>query len=120
MSRLPAYRPAIRRYFEWLWGEPKRLTDRHIDIYAQALAARGVWKGMLEAGRAIAAWRLPLEALQRAAIPTQILWGVKDPLVPLVHGEHLASALKAPFTVLEKTGHCVPEERPEAIVRALA
>jgi pimeloyl-ACP methyl ester carboxylesterase len=119
LSRLPAYRPAIRRYFEWLWGEPKRLTERHIDIYAAALEADGVWHGMLEAARAIAQWRLPIDALREAAIGTHILWGEKDPLVPLVHGEHLATSLQAPFTVLEKTGHCVPEERPEAILKAL-
>ena len=119
LARMPAYRPAIRRYFEWLWGEPKRLSERHLDIYAQALEADGVWQGMLEAARAIAQWRLPLEALQTARLDTRIVWGEKDPLVPLVHGEHLARALKAPFTVLEKTGHCVPEERPEAILKAL-
>jgi pimeloyl-ACP methyl ester carboxylesterase len=120
MSRLPAYRPAIRRYFEWLWGDPKRLTDRHVEIYAQALEAYRVWDGMLEAGRAIASWRLPLEALRAGTFPAHVLWGEKDPLVPLVHGEHLATSLKAPFTVLEKTGHCVPEERPEAILKALS
>jgi pimeloyl-ACP methyl ester carboxylesterase len=119
LARMPAYRPAIRRYFEWLWGEPKRLSERHLDIYAQALEADGVWQGMLEAARAIASWRLPVEPLQAAGIPTRVLWGEKDPLVPLVHGEHLATSLKAPFTVLEKTGHCVPEERPEAILKAL-
>jgi pimeloyl-ACP methyl ester carboxylesterase len=119
LSRLPAYRPAIRRYFEWLWGEPKRLSERHVDIYAQALEADGVWEGMLEAARAIGQWRLPLEALRTSGLSTHVVWGEKDPLVPLIHGEHLASSLNAPFTVLPVTGHCVPEERPEAILKAL-
>jgi len=86
LARMPAYRPAIRRYFEWLWGEPKRLTERHLDIYAQALEAHRVWEGMLEAARAIAQWRLPLEALRAGTFSTHIVWGEKDPLVPLFMG----------------------------------
>ena len=97
----------------------QRLTDRHLDMYTEALSAHEVWHGMLEAGRAIADWRLPVEALRSAGIPAQVLWGEKDPLVPLLQGEHLATSLKAQFTVLAKTGHCVPEERPEAILKAL-
>lgn len=118
-AKLPSYRPAIRRYFEWLWVESHTLSDRHLDIYEDALRAEGVWQGMLEAARAISAWRVPVDALKAAAIPTAVLWGEKDPLVPLLQGEHLATALKAPFTVLPHIGHCVPEQRPAELLKAL-
>jgi pimeloyl-ACP methyl ester carboxylesterase len=119
VSRLPAYRRAIRAYFEWLWVETGTLTDRHLDIYEEALRADGVWQGMLEAGRAVASWRLPLAKLRSAKVPARVIWGEKDPLVPLLHGEHLATSLRAQFTVLPKIGHCVPEQRPGAILKAL-
>lgn len=119
ISRMPMYRRAIRQYFEWLWVEQGTLTDRHLDMYEEALRADGVWPSMLEAGRAVASWRLPLEQLRQAKIPTRVIWGEKDPLVPLLQGEHLATSLEAPFTVLPRIGHCVPEQRPKAILDAL-
>jgi len=54
-----AVRQLVRRYFEWLWVEQGTLCERHVDIYEEALRAEGVWQGMLEAGRAVASWRLP-------------------------------------------------------------
>jgi pimeloyl-ACP methyl ester carboxylesterase len=119
LARLPMYRPWVRRYFEWLWVEANTLTDRHVDMYEEALRAEGVWQGMLESFRAIASWRLPLETLRAAKLPAKVLWGEKDPLVPLIHGEHLATSLNAPFSVLSDIGHCVPEQRPAEILKAL-
>lgn len=119
VAKLPMYRRAVKQYFEWLWVERGTLSDRHVEIYEEALRAEGVWQGMLEAGRAVASWRLPLEQLRTARVPTKVLWGENDPLVPLLHGEHLATALEAPFTVLPHIGHCVPEQRPKAILAAL-
>lgn len=119
ISRLPMYRRAVRQYFEWLWVERGTLTEKHLDVYEEALRAEGVWEGMLEAGRAVATWRLPLEQLRAAKVPTKVIWGEKDPLVPLLHGEHLATSLNAPFTVLPHIGHCIPEQRPKAILDAL-
>ena len=119
VSKMPMFRRAVRQYFEWLWVERGTLTDRHLEIYEEALRADGVWQGMLEAGRAVASWRLPLEALRAAQVPTKVLWGEKDPLVPLLQGEHLAMSLNAPFTVVPYIGHCIPEQRPKAILEAL-
>lgn len=119
VSRLPMYRRAVRAYFEWLWVEQGTLTDRHVEMYEEALRADGVWQGMLEAFRAVGAWRLPLEQLKAGGVPAKVLWGEKDPLVPLIHGEHLATALQAPFKVLPHVGHCIPEQRPDEILKAL-
>jgi pimeloyl-ACP methyl ester carboxylesterase len=48
-----------------------------------------------------------------------VLWGDKDPLVPVIHGERLATALQADFRVLADVGHCVPEEHPQAVLEAI-
>ncbi|MBK7858883.1 MAG: alpha/beta fold hydrolase [Archangiaceae bacterium] len=119
LSRLPMHRRAVRAYFEWLWAERGTLSDRHLEIYLEALRAEGVWESMLEAGRAISAWRLPVEALRASQVPVRVLWGEKDPLVPLLQGEQLATALGAPFRVLPGVGHCVPEQRPAELLAAL-
>lgn len=119
IGRLPLMRPLVKGYVQWLFGDPKTLTDRHVEGYYQSLQNPGAWPGMLEATRAVAEYRLQSRALIDAKIPVEVLWGERDRLVSLVDGERLAIAIDAGFTVLPGVGHCVPEEHPEAVVEAL-
>jgi pimeloyl-ACP methyl ester carboxylesterase len=74
---------------------------------------------MLEALRALRTFRLPAGGLGQAPFPRAVLWGACDRLVPPAQGERVAAALGVPLEVLADVGHCVPEERPEAVLRAL-
>ena len=48
-------------------------------------------------------------------LPTLLIWGRHDHVVPLHVGTRLASALpNAELVILERCGHLPPEERPEA------
>lgn len=119
IGRLPLWRPLVKSYVQWLFGDPKKLTDRQVEGYFQSLQNPGSWPGMLEAARSVADYQLPKQALIDAKIPVEVLWGERDRLVSLIEGERLAVALDAGFTVLPGVGHCVPEEHPEAVVAAL-
>ena len=119
IGRLPLWRPLVRGYVGWLFGDPAKLTDRHVEGYYQSLQNPGAWPGMLEATRSISEYQLPREALSASKIPVEVIWGERDRLVSLVDGERLATAIDAGFTVLPGVGHCVPEEQPEAIVAAI-
>lgn len=70
--------------------------------------------------RAIARFRLDPLAFSAARYPRHVLWGEKDPLVPVIQGEHLAAAIGADFRVFQNVGHCLPEERPEAVEGAVS
>jgi pimeloyl-ACP methyl ester carboxylesterase len=74
---------------------------------------------MLEALRAISSFRLNPAAFATALYPRHVLWGSKDPLVSVVQGERLALAIGGDLRVLDGVGHCVPEERPDAVEEAL-
>lgn len=119
IGRLPLWRPLVRGYVSWLFGDPKKLTDRHVEGYFQSLQNPGAWPGMLEASRAVADYRLRCEPILASKIPIEVLWGERDRLVPLIDGERLATALDAGFSVLPGVGHCVPEEHPESVLSAL-
>lgn len=118
MWQLATFRPVMRAYLQWLWGRSK-LPPEVVDAYLQSVRAEGFAGGIVEAMRAVAAYRLPHEGLKQAAVPTTVLWGEKDPLVTVVYGEHLATSLGAPYRVLPDTGHCVPEEQPAAVIAAI-
>ena len=119
IAKLPLWKPLVRRYIEWLFGDPAKLTDRHVEGYFQSLQNPGAWPGMLEATRSVSAYILPAEAIIASKVPIEVLWGEKDRLVSIIDGERLAVAVDAGFTVLHGVGHCVPEENPEAVLAAI-
>ncbi len=115
LAQMMLPRRILRRYVEWLFGDPRHLTDEQLGGYAKTLSNRACWPSMLEATRSIVAWKMP----QPLGVPTEVLWGDRDRLVPLVHGEQLAIGLDAGFTVLPGVGHCLPEEEPEVLLQAI-
>ena len=114
-GRLPVWRPALKSYLQLIWGPTAQLNDEHLALYEEALGASGFSEGMLEALRAVAAFRTPVEALLAAKFPKHVVWGEKDRLVSVVQGEQLALSIGAKLTVLHDVGHCVPEEAPAAL-----
>jgi len=52
-------------------------------------------------------------------LPTVIVWGERDRVVPLKMGKRLASTLDRELVVLEDAGHMPMWERPQTLLRAL-
>jgi pimeloyl-ACP methyl ester carboxylesterase len=61
------------------------------------------------------------EAVARITVPTIVIAGDRDRLTPPIHAERIADALPSPagLTVLERTGHMSPLERPDEVAGAL-
>jgi pimeloyl-ACP methyl ester carboxylesterase len=61
-------------------------------------------------------------ALPRLTVPTIVIAGAVDKLTPPSHARRIAGMLPQlrRLTVLERTGHMTPLERPEAVIDALA
>ena len=56
----------------------------------------------------------------RLDCPVRVLWGKEDDWIPYAKGEVLAAAISdQPCAPIEKAGHLVQEDRPEAIVAAV-
>lgn len=120
LGRLPTARPVMGAYLRrFLAGTPEAFKDAWLEGYLETVRAEGAWPAMLEAVRHVGEYRLPVEVLRGRGIDTRVVWGDRDRLVPLTQGEQLARALNAPFRVLHKTGHLVPEEQPDAVTEAI-
>ena len=118
-ARVPLPASAVQSYLRRIWGEPERITAAHVRGYQRAMQGAEAYSGMLEAARHLAKYRLPVEKLRAGAIPCTVLWGERDPVVSVLQGERIALAIGADFEVLARTGHCVPEERPERVLEAI-
>ena len=63
---------------------------------------------------------LTAEVLKKIDTPCLLIWGEEDKVVPLHIGRQLRKDLKnAELIVLKKTGHLVPEERPEEVFQLI-
>lgn len=59
---------------------------------------------------------LPSEELQKIQIPSLLIWGEEDRIVPIEIGKRLYQDLpNSDFISLRNTGHLVPEERPHHV-----
>ncbi len=63
---------------------------------------------------------IPDQDLRRIKVPTTLLWGRHDQLVPLPIGEAASNRHGWPLHVIDDVGHLPHVERPDAFVDALA
>jgi pimeloyl-ACP methyl ester carboxylesterase len=108
------YRRALFR--PWFVADPDALSPR---------AVLGFLEGPLEhadtrtAGRAMVADD-PRGDLEHVHCPALVLWGARDPQLPLDDAFEYARRLHAPLRVVADCGHLVIGERPRACLDALA
>jgi pimeloyl-ACP methyl ester carboxylesterase len=60
------------------------------------------------------------ERLYRITVPTLIIWGESDRLVPLAHGKAYQEGIaRSELVIVEKCGHAPPFEKPEETAKLL-
>lgn len=110
-------RLVARKALELAYADPGKVTHRQVEAYARPLRSRGGRYAVHASARAL---REPgaeqaLHTLSTLAIPTLLLWGEQDRVVPPTMGERLAALLPQAILVkLSECGHMPQEECPEA------
>lgn len=92
-----------------------KITDERVASYYRPLKTRG---GQLAALRArTQAGEFPIEQeLNTISVPTLIIWGAEDALIPLEAGRKMNSLIKgSQLVVIERCGHVPQEELPERV-----
>ncbi len=92
-----------------------------IDEMAASIARRPTPRfAVLDQARAIAAWS-GAHRLRALAVPTTVVHGTEDPLIPVRNGMRIAQLVPgARYVELPGVGHLVPYEAPEELVRIVA
>ncbi len=73
---------------------------------------------LVEAGGRIGQGTLPLARFEALGIPTRLLWGSEDPILPVAQAGHVWES--AEVTLIDHVGHMLIEEAPEAVASAIA
>jgi pimeloyl-ACP methyl ester carboxylesterase len=99
--------------------DDRKVTDERVAAYYLPLQTRG---GQLAALRArTQAGQFPVEPeLPKLAVPTLILWGREDELIPLEAGRKLNSLIKnSRLVIIDNCGHLPQEEMPQRVIDEL-
>ncbi len=103
----------------WLFADASRVTDLAIADAWFPLTIPGTRRAALDAIRSNPRRYLGLE--DQIRVPTLIVWGRKDRLIPVAQGERLATRIVGSrLVVLPDAGHLPQREQPEAFSRAVA
>ena len=96
-----------------------KITQEQVDAYAQPIADRGGRHALLETAKQIIPDNIDelIAKYPTINVPTLILWGKEDEIIPLEIGEMLDAAIPtSELVTIEHSGHVPQEETPEAIV----
>lgn len=105
-----------------MYGDASRIAPGTLEGYSAAIEIPGTIEHVL---RIVRCWRSDLSELRRtipalAGIPTLLLWGTRDTLVPLASAAPLQAHLRrAELVLFEGAGHLPYEEVPQAFNRAV-
>jgi pimeloyl-ACP methyl ester carboxylesterase len=105
----------VREGLEKSFYDRAKVTDERVANYYRPLKTRN---GQLAALRArLQADQFPIEAdLDKIKLPTLIIWGAEDRLIPIAAGQKMKSLIKgSELMVVENCGHLPQEEVPERV-----
>ena len=123
LNRIGEYllpRAAVAATLRSVYGEPARINDELIDRYFELTLregnrhALGLRLQQLEMG-------VHAERIKQLALPTLVLWGGRDRLVPAANGQRFAADIRgAKLVVFDTLGHVPQEEGPARTVAVVA
>ncbi|MBN8489050.1 MAG: alpha/beta fold hydrolase [Burkholderiales bacterium] len=112
-------RGAVSATLESVYADPRRITPELVDRHFELLLREGNRKALRQALMQQQPGR-DVERLDGLRLPTLLLWGEKDRVVPPAAGAEFARRIPgAQFQVLSGLGHAPQEEAPERSLGAL-
>jgi len=114
------------RFADWAFLDPDRTREQDAGWYDSFMAyglSRGVVPSVKRTMRQLikaGSKQISDDELQRIDIPTALIWGRRDRMVPLRIGELASSRFGWPLHVIEDAGHVPHIEHTDAFLRAVA
>ena len=109
-------KPVIEASVRDVYADPSRVSGALVDRYFEMLTREGN-RHALNKRMEIVATDLAPERIRTLKLPTLILWGAQDHLVPPVNAQHFQRDIAgSQLVILPGLGHVPQEEDPHASV----
>ena len=109
----------IRLVLKKSYHDPAKITQQQVDAYAAPLASPGGRHALLEIGkRAIPSdIQSYINKYPTISVPTLILWGDDDQVLPRLIGDRLDAAIpNSRLELIPSAGHIPQEEQPDDVI----
>jgi len=126
LARLPVLGPLglwlfpaethVRAALRESYYDATKITDDAVRTYAEALKTPGGRHAVIRTARSLDPKDVDRVRLccEKIEVPTLILWGREDRVIPLKVGEHLHEAIRTSrLVIVDGCGHMPQEEKPE-------
>lgn len=120
--KLISVRGLVRFSLRSCYTSRESVTDEAVSEYSSALKSEGAGKALIATAENIIPKNIDLlvGSYKTILIPTFILWGDNDKIVPLKLGKRLHSEItSSSMEILDNCGHIPQEERPEETIDLL-
>jgi pimeloyl-ACP methyl ester carboxylesterase len=108
-------RKEVRDHLKNVFFNHNLINEELINEFGRPLSEKGFYKALIRLLRHREGDLLP-QQLQGIQIPTLLIWGEEDLVVPIQVGQRLVKDLPdAQLITFEKTGHLITEEKPEHV-----
>jgi pimeloyl-ACP methyl ester carboxylesterase len=109
----------IRMILKKSYYDPAKITQAQVDAYAAPLASKGGRHALLEIGKLAIPKdiQIYIDKYPTISVPTLILWGDDDQVLPRLIGDRLKAAIpNSQMELIPQAGHIPQEEQPDAVV----
>ena len=97
------------------YGDPERITDDSIQIRNEMMHVRGQHDALISMSKSKREANVP-EELHKVDVPTLIVWGKKDRVVPIRDAQkHFSNMPNARLEWIDTAGHLPHEEEPQRV-----
>lgn len=99
-----------------------RIDDARVERYARALRREGAEHAIAQVARQVAPPNAAAlaDSLRTFDVPTLIVWGERDPVIPVANARRLQADIRgAELVVIRGSGHVPQEEYPEPTAAAM-
>ena len=112
----------VQNMMESMYYDDSKINPADVEAYAAPLPLPGAKYALRQTARQIIPDNIDeiIGTYPRIKVPTLIIWGREDKIIPLENGVRLHHAIStSQLVVIEHCGHDPPDERPEEVEAAM-
>jgi pimeloyl-ACP methyl ester carboxylesterase len=116
---IPLGKASTRRVLRYVYYDHRLITNEQIDAYSKPIRSPGARQALLQTARQAIPKNIDelTPKYRDICVPTLIIWGEEDKVIPVKIGKMLAEAIPdSKLVVLPKVGHAPHEEAPEKTI----
>lgn len=116
---VPLGKASTRRVLRYVYYDHRLITKEQIDAYSKPIRSPGARQALLQTARQAIPKNIDelTPKYKDVCVPTLIIWGEEDKVIPLKIGKMLAAAIPdSRLVILPEVGHAPHEEAPEKTI----